>query len=358
MIRKVIVVGTDRAILADFLRRTNATIGFPGMFYVTGITLGVVRRDLNDMLISLFLWTIPRSLVRSGLATAFSKGHSSAIIVITPEEIPELNRMVKEFNIKETVTKVVVVRGTLSEAERAAEHTRNSVEGDVQADEVENVGDIFDKYTKALANPGNRSDSNSWIFLALPPNELEEYYPPMNTRFKPLNAEEIIFVKNTAKKMNLTVNDDSIIIPTVFGRITIRIATGDVIIHPIVCDFCVNRCKKTNKICIVRIDDGWSSEEVSSSALLVIAKAYALQNDDLPEHVINQLLTSNKCDKAVIDPEGLDQELYQVLWQLARPQAKRKRSLIDEARDRRDHGRLSERAFNVLRGVMEKYASR
>ncbi len=358
VVRKVIVLGSDRALLAGFLRRTRSGIGFPSMFYVTGLVFGIVRYEFNNVIVTLQLWTIPYPMMYPGLAASFARGHTSVIIVVRPDEVKRIRELIDSCAIKDNVSKMIVVVGDIKDAEDATNELSEVFQQELEAKVVDSVEAIFRIYPRVFAEyDTNRKEKGEVFLVSLSADQCEEYYPPMQTGTPAINKKEIQFIKDFAKKMNIKVINDDMIIQTIYGEVSIHIPSGEVAIRPIVCEVCLLDCKKLKNVCIMRVDDGWCNEDVSAAALLVIAKAYALKSLDLPKHVINQLIMSNKCSNARFDATGIDEELYEILTRLSKSKSPIKPSLIDEARRRLISGRLSYTVFSILKRIFEKYTT-
>lgn len=73
------------------------------------------------------------------------------------------------------------------------------------------------------------------------------------------------------------------------GVFNINLHNGSVSFIPGHCNSCSNSCKTSLSLCIVQRAPGWSSYELSSNQLLIIAKIYALKYQNLPKHVNDQM---------------------------------------------------------------------
>lgn len=356
VVRKVIILGTDRALLAGFLRQTRGGIGFPSMFYVTGLVFGIIRYEYNDIIVTLQLWTIPYPMMYPGLAASFARGHTSVIIVVRPDDVNRIREMIDSCAVKDTVNKMIVVVGDIEDAEGAVDELSEVFQQDLRVEVAESVEAIFLKYPEIFAKYNNNRKENGDVFLvSLSADQCEEYYPPMQTGTPPITKQEIQFIKKMAKRLNIRVVKDDMVIQTIYGEVYVHIPSGEVSIRPIVCEVCLFDCKKLKNVCIVRVDEGWCNEDISTAALLVIAKAYALKSLELPKHIINQLIMSNKCNTVRFDDTAIDDELHEILTRLSKSKSPIKPSLIDEARRRLVSGKISYTVFNTLKRIFERY---
>ncbi|MHA1309574.1 MAG: hypothetical protein ACTSQO_01495 [Candidatus Helarchaeota archaeon] len=100
-------------------------------------------------------------------------------------------------------------------------------------------------------------------------------------------------------------NNKRIEILTAKGLFNINIFTGKVSYDHYICEKCDKNktCKEKLKnyhvkksLCIIRKDDpGWSNI-LNQNQLLILSKIYAILEDKLPKHVINQMISSIHCD--------------------------------------------------------------
>lgn len=99
--------------------------------------------------------------------------------------------------------------------------------------------------------------------------------------------------------------DKKIEILTSKGIFTVDIINGKVYYEHYICEKCDKRKKCQNKIkdynvkkslCIVRKESAGWSNVLNSSQLLILSKIFAIMEDRLPDHVINQMRSSIHCE--------------------------------------------------------------
>ncbi|MBD3228916.1 MAG: hypothetical protein GF329_12075 [Candidatus Lokiarchaeota archaeon] len=127
-------------------------------------------------------------------------------------------------------------------------------------------------------------------------NEINEQIIAQNKKLKEL-LTELGFNVIDNKKVEILTNR---------GIFTVNILNGKVYYEHFICEKCNQRykCKKKIKdynikksLCIVRKDhSGWSNVLDSKKQLLTLSKIYAIMEDQLPQHVINQMCSSIHCE--------------------------------------------------------------
>jgi len=100
------------------------------------------------------------------------------------------------------------------------------------------------------------------------------------------------------------INNKNVEILTSKGLFTVNILNGKVYFEHFICEKCdrISVCNEKVKnyyvkksLCIVRKDDpGWSNC-LNSDQLLILSKIFAISEDKLPQHVINQMFSSIHC---------------------------------------------------------------
>jgi len=107
---------------------------------------------------------------------------------------------------------------------------------------------------------------------------------------------------NIVEEIGLKIVDNCVKILNKYGLFTINLINGTVLFEPIFCENCKNfsRCKKNSnesskKLCIVSDSVGWSNVPIGGDKLLILSKIFAILNEKLPNHVLNQMKQVLKC---------------------------------------------------------------
>ena len=112
--------------------------------------------------------------------------------------------------------------------------------------------------------------------------------------------------------LDFHVNDkDEVEIFTHHGLFSINILNGSVTFEPIICGKCENyschykKRPRRKSLCIVSGGHGWSNQELYDHELLILAKIMAIADDNLPNHVLNQMAEVAVCKDFSGEPRNL-----------------------------------------------------
>jgi hypothetical protein len=164
---------------------------------------------------------------------------------------------------------------------------------------------IVDKFRNKLLD-NRRRDNFAFFFLprrALIPNDDQiphylEYACPIEN-FDELNPQKRINFTPVARlleKLDVLVKHESAFVANKFGMFELSLRDSSVLFTPRQCLECKSKCTLREYICIIASTKGFSSQsDLSQAELLVIAKALALQDEALPDHVLKQIGRVTKC---------------------------------------------------------------
>jgi len=108
-----------------------------------------------------------------------------------------------------------------------------------------------------------------------------------------LNFDQI---EKLVTKLGFPVRGEFTTITNKYGAFKVSLREGNTQFTPKMCLFCRQKCHQQEYICIVASSKGFSSNpEIAQAELLVVSKILALQDGDLPDHVLNQIIRLNKC---------------------------------------------------------------
>ncbi|MGY5876173.1 MAG: hypothetical protein RTU30_10530, partial [Candidatus Thorarchaeota archaeon] len=134
------------------------------------------------------------------------------------------------------------------------------------------------------------------------------------------------------------------------GFMRVDFHSGNVTFEPILCDLCSRDCKRSVNICIIGVDDGWSSEGIGKRALLTMAKIQGLATRSLPLHVENQIHQATQCSRFILS----DKDLKDIMDGLFGNGIVMKDDLLEAALRRVKDGRLSSAAYDILKRRLDE----
>ncbi len=98
------------------------------------------------------------------------------------------------------------------------------------------------------------------------------------------------------EKLGFPVHGASALVTNKFGDFAVSLREGNIQFTPRRCLRCKQRCQQNDPICIIASSKGFSSiPELTQAELIVLAKILALQDADLPDHVLKQISRIDKC---------------------------------------------------------------
>jgi hypothetical protein len=349
MIFKVLVIGNDLPLQTGFLSGASGNRVSCQLYNTLGLTLGVVKHDYPENLnIVLQLWSIPCSERLEGLSRSFTKGHSAIIVILRPDEILNIHELFSRFNLSPKTPLVVVVVGSVREAEAGSNHLDEFVGLKLPVHAVQTIDDVMKLVTEALL-VGNSKEKLLPMIVSLDNDVCPIYVPTLpETSMQPNSIEEIREISSIAIELGLRIIGDSCAIELNQGVAWVCMKTGTIRMEPGICRYCAHSCKRNSNICIVGTDAGWSSTELRSRALLTIAKIYALSARMIPMHVRKQIQRTTICTRfdpnPVIPIEEIPDEILSGFKEIDSG-----KSLLEAARERVSEGRLSKDIFSMLK---------
>jgi len=353
MIFKVIILGGDISLQTGFLCRASDNNVSTQLFGTLGVSLGVARSEENqEALVAIQLWALPLIERLSGLTANFVRGHRGVIIVVRPEEFDSIPNLLKSFSIKSESNLVIT-------AVRSDENTEldlnylNSILDDYKTYDTRSVSEIIEVMTEHLLSKREPSEPAIVYFLNEEDCPIFEA-PEIHRRESTSPDEDVAEMKTLLLDQGLRVLEESCIVELEEGAAMISLRTGTVSFEPVVCDLCLNDCKRKNNICIIAVDPGWSSQGVGQKALLTTAKAIALAERSLPNHVEMQIQRASRCSRFILDSTIEEQDVPTFVTDSINENVHFDRSLLEIAKERLNQGKLSISAFNMLKSRFEK----
>jgi GTPase SAR1 family protein len=138
------------------------------------------------------------------------------------------------------------------------------------------------------------------VLLGLTPSipKYQDYTCPVE-QFDDLNPQRRLNFDHLEKlvtKLGFPVRGEITTITNKHGEFRVSLREGNTQFTPRKCLFCRQKCHQQESICIVASSKGFSSNpEIAQAELLVVSKILALQDGDLPDHVLKQIIRLNKC---------------------------------------------------------------
>ncbi|MCK5239729.1 MAG: hypothetical protein KAR33_09295 [Candidatus Thorarchaeota archaeon] len=358
LIQKVVVLGTNPALMAGYINQVSGSTIAYHLYSSLGVGIGVARtRAMSGHEIVLQLWLIPNEEKVPGINKSFSRGHTGAIIVVRGQDINQLDTIISTISPEAYHSLLVVVVGTQEEAEEALNIISNATCSVPRVDFHVNP-------REALSNLGDALVSRRMDKIAVPmivcmdEDECPEYHHVHGRESIPeCTMAEIDYIQEIAQKIGAHATPVTAEIKKPEGTFQVNIRTGTVILAPVICQLCVNDCKRDSNICIIKSDSGWSSEGLGERALLVLAKIWGIYSGELPNHVKKQVRYTIQCNH-FIPREDLDiEEIETAMEALGYQKSQRRRTLLEEASARVSDQRISKTVYDMLKSRLDHVLS-
>ncbi len=282
---------------------------------IIGVTIGGLMVETNRISslpranVYVSLWDIDCSTRFSMFRTLYYRG-SEAIIVILDENTLEQAKPycseILQHNPSISLCMIVLHEG---DADNVARELNDPNLRQFERVHVHDPQDalkwILDKFYLKI-NKNLRQDSFGILFLPkaslLGTNHPElryvEYACPIehSDDVNPHRRLNSPCLERFIEKLGFPVHDGSTVVTNKFGNFTVSLREGNIQFTPRRCLRCKQRCQQNEFICIIASSKGFSSNpEMTQAELLVVAKILALQDGDLPDHVMKQITRIDKC---------------------------------------------------------------
>jgi len=349
MVFKVLVLGRDLPLQTGFLNRVSGERVTNQLYRTLGVSLGIARSDdQRDANIKLQLWSLPIDERLSGITKTFTKGYRGVIVITRPEEIEMIPSLLHNFSIDPDSNLVISIVGDIHGIEQEVVKHIPFDERYLDIHSAATAEDITEIMISQLTAKDNQYDSRiSIVFLDEAQCPLYEPREPMGKE-PPSSDFEIDELRTILISQGIRVIEDSCHIELIEGTASISLRTGSVQLNPAICIYCMSECKRNTNICIIAVDSGWSTSDIGQRALLTVAKALALSERKLPNHVEMQIQRACTCAQFEVNPDLLEE----IPIELANHQPRStfmKKTLLEVAAERLKEGRLSENDFNMLK---------
>ena len=355
MIFKVLVLGRNQGLKNGFLSLASGDCISCQLQPSLGVSLGVTRTQLdNGPDVALQLWSIPDSERFAKLMNSFSRGHRGAVVVLEEGDVSHLTRLLTPLPL-ETIQSTVF----LLLMENVENETMDSLADVIgitpEVKECSTVSEIIDILSYHLS--GVRKMSSRFpLAVKLPMDACPPVIPDSREiEREPSTSEEIDEIRDICIGMRLNVNEWDCQIDLPEGTFTVGFTEGTVDFKPVLCEMCIETCKKDVSICIVGQDSGWSSGTLQRRALLTVAKIIGLAKRELPEHVEMQINRAAVCSNFLPTPDISEELITRTVhgFREFKPRATRI-PLLQLAQQRVAEGRLSTQDYNTLKRRLEQ----
>ena len=115
---KVLVLGEDNLLQTGFLNRISGNSISYQLYNTLGVSFGVSRFDYtNGFNVILQLWSLPSNERVRGITRSYVKGHSAIIVVVRPEELQSIPRLLQDLSLTSETLFIIAVVGSVVRAE-------------------------------------------------------------------------------------------------------------------------------------------------------------------------------------------------------------------------------------------------
>ncbi len=350
LIHKVLILGNHTPLQVGYLSEVVQQNLACHLYSTLGVSIGVTTiQPIPTLSVTLQLWAVPLNERYRGLTSTFVRGHSSALVIIRSDgtdHIPQIDAILND-NGRKSVTFVVV--GPLADAECFAEQVSDYYK---RPTSVHSITDVHETIRIAVNRiVYSQGDASPIQVLSLPEEACPEFEGVPDRLGIPLNTEaEVTMIKDFARSCSLDVSKLECLISLNEGFMRVDFSSGNATFEPILCDLCSRDCKRSINICIVGVDDGWSSEGLGKRALLTMAKIQGLATRSLPLHVENQIHQASQCSRFILG----DRDLRDIMDGLFDNGIVMKDDLLEVALRRVKDGRLSSSAYDILKRRLDE----
>jgi hypothetical protein len=346
---KALVLGSNTDLQTGFLNIASDGAVAYQLHATVGVGIGVSRSRLDDGGEAVIqLWALPNTERISGLTQTFMRGHRGAIIVIRPSEVDSFEDMYRILTDKSQASLLVAIVGNGTGVEDAIDHISEVLGTAPFVQQIESVSCAMEEFV-ALIRDSGVSNGNPIVAL-LDDDSCPAQQPILSPNQLPASsAEEMRIIRETAESFGVLSTNTHCLLELEEGVVKIELSMGGAILEPVICEYCLRKCIRRSKICIVGKDPGWSSEDLGARALLTLAKVYALASRELPEDIEKQLYQASRCSKIEL-PHDLSSKplLEERLSRLGYIKKGVSWTLLDEASRRVQEGRLSETDYESI----------
>ncbi len=283
---------------------------------IIGVTIGGLKVETTHISslalanVYVSMWDIDCSTRFSMFRTQYYRGSEAIIVILDENTLEQVKPYYNEILQHNPAISLCII--VLHDGDRAAEIDYELNEPELRQFERVHIHQpqealqwILEKFYLKI-NQNIKQDSFGILFLpkaalfGTNPLVLHyvEYACPIE-HFDELNPHVRLNSAGLAhfvEKLGFPVDGLSTIISNKFGDFTVSLREGNIQYTPRRCLRCKQRCTQNEPICIVASSKGFSSiPGMTQAELIVVAKILALQDGDLPDHVLKQMSRIDKC---------------------------------------------------------------
>ena len=360
---KSLFIGDEWFELADLLGANYVRLFASGTKVTIGCEFGLVSVNMDTANITLQLWDFSYEERFRFLREAYYRGGKVVIIAFdlrSQESFqPRIGDLINEIYASTDPIPIIIL-GCNADLENEHQVSREDI------DELLNQNSLY-QYKELNSNmEGFNTILGAAALLAIQRPGFEgEFGEPIVEEVTQIrerirkNAlakkERLTKFVSILKEMKYHVDDKyQVEILTYRGLFTVNVKANSVLFEPNYCDNCLRgNCqikveKKGKPLCIISDGRGWSNTELDQTHLLVLSKIIAIAEDNLPEHVLNQI--ADVCLGPISDEADITQELYQQISLQITPMEAN--TLLRNSKIQFFEGRLPHYVYIVLK---EKY---
>ncbi len=357
LIAKVLIVGDNPALLAGVLRQVSGRELSYQLYSSMGIGLGVARRRVHETTeVVMQLWSLPVGERILGINASMSRGTRGIIVIVDDLNSPALENILSWFdNSRLHSFHIAVLKHRFPEIGDLMDTVGKWDLSMGEVREVEGIHSIMDEIAEDLVS--GQPGPSKIRFSILDENAIIPYEPqPRVGSIRLCNGQELGLLSAYAKDNGFDLNGRNAIVDLETGRIRINLVSGEVSLKPNICSDCERDCKRESRICVVGIDEGWSSRELGKRALLVMSKLHAFSSREFPLDVKNQITYASSCASFHRREQGAS---YSIRGSDDfRKEGNKKSDLLNVAKKRVEENTLSTNAYSILRDWFRKFQDR
>ncbi|MFX0090912.1 MAG: hypothetical protein ACFFBD_04040 [Candidatus Hodarchaeota archaeon] len=169
-------------------------------------------------------------------------------------------------------------------------------------------------------------------------------------------------ISNFFDQIDHQIQDNVFIFKNKYGRFEVSLRSGDVHLLPAICPLCQNKCSKRAYICIQTKGQGWTNYEygpIDQRALLIVAKIYAIINEDFNASVISKIHAASQCShfksKIIVNTSKRQRSKKRRFFRtLGFSNSDYNFKFLEELETRYREGKISEEVYNFHRNRLRK----
>ncbi|NVM54638.1 MAG: hypothetical protein HWN66_13115 [Candidatus Helarchaeota archaeon] len=298
---KVILIGAEEDVKSGLLWAFTGNSDIISDYKQTiGVNFGINSVYFDENVVKLQIWDVSFAPRVKYLRPLYFRGASGCIMVI--KSLKEAETIVEE--IKTNCSHAIPIFFILINDEPLnSQWSEYLTQMDIEI--VPNGFTGIEWLAETMLSCRRTKDTNFAALYSIGTDEIQEtlnelHQTQVRSEMERLEiirnrrAEQIDLLKETLEIMELPLVGDSVQIFSSDAFFEINTLTGNVVVSPLKCDQCKKSCKKQGRLCIIPATDGWS-EDLDRNSLLILSTIYALINNQLPNHIKNQIKNILRC---------------------------------------------------------------